>query len=123
MTTISSTIREYPKHAYAKIAEGVLGKKYDLSLVFVGADRAQSLNKKYRKKTYVPNVLSFPLDDTSGEIYICPNVAKREASKFHMTYRQYVGYLFIHGLLHLKGYDHGDTMERKERTLMRSYIT
>ncbi|MBX2866702.1 rRNA maturation RNase YbeY [Candidatus Kaiserbacteria bacterium] len=123
MTTISSTVKEYPKHAYKKIAEGVLGTKYDLSLVFVGEDRAQSLNKKYRKKTYIPNVLSFPLDKVSGEIYICPKVAKREAHKFSMTYRQYVGYLFIHGLLHLKGYDHGGTMERKERALMRSYIT
>ena len=120
--SVSATVRTYPKHSYQKIKEAVLGKKYDLSLVFVGEDRAQSLNKKYRKKTYIPNVLSFPLDETSGEMYICPKVAEREAVKFNMTPRKYVAYLFIHGLLHLKGYGHGDTMERKERAYMRTYF-
>ena len=122
MITIASTVKTYPKHPYEKVADAVLGKKYAVSLVFVGETRAQRLNKEYRGKTYVPNVLSFPLDETSGEIYICPSVAEREAKKFSMTPRTYIAYLFIHGLLHLKGLDHGDTMERKERALMRSHI-
>ncbi len=96
----------------------VLGKGYFLSLIFVGKIRAQSLNKKYRKAGYVPNVLSFPLVKRVGEIYITPSVAKVESKKYGMTQSGYIGYLFIHGLLHLKGYPHGATMDRLEKKYM-----
>jgi rRNA maturation RNase YbeY len=66
-------------------------------------------------KSYTPNVLSYPLTDETGEIFICPTVAQKEAHKFNLSYEGYVAYLLIHGLLHLKGYDHGDTMEKLER--------
>lgn len=98
--------------------DAVLGKKYTLSLSFVGAVRAQTLNKSYRNATYVPNVLSFPLDKNTGEIYIAPSVAKKEAPKYSLTEKGYIGYLFIHGLLHLKGYPHGATMEKAEKKFM-----
>lgn len=113
--TISHTTRSYPKLPYHEIKQAVLGSRYHVSLTFVGADRARQLNEQTRNKTYVPNVLSFPLDDTHGEIYIAPVVAEKEAVAFGMTARGYVGYLFIHGLLHLKGYDHGATMEKLEK--------
>lgn len=99
----------------------ILGRTYDLSLVFVGATRALDLNKTHRGKSYIPNVLSFPLTDTSGEVYIAPRVAKGEAKKFDLTYKGYVGYLFIHALLHLKGYDHGPKMERLEKRFLTKY--
>jgi probable rRNA maturation factor len=95
--------------------EAILGKKYDLTLAFVGPKQAQSLNKAYRKKDYVPNVLSFPLTKDTGEAYICLSVAKKEYKKFGMTYDGYVGYLFIHALLHLKGLDHGEKMDKAEQ--------
>jgi probable rRNA maturation factor len=119
--TLSKTARHYPKLPYEKIARDILGDSYTLSLVFVGSVNAQKLNTLYRKKTYVPNVLSFPLDTTHGEIYITPTVAKKEAAKFSMTPRGYVGFLFIHGLLHLKGYHHGDTMEKVEKRYIKKY--
>lgn len=99
----------------------VLGTSYALTLVFVGAKRARKLNSEYRNKTYVPNVLSFPLEAHTGEVYIAPIVARREAKKFNMTPRGYVGYLFIHALLHLKGYHHGGTMEKAEKRLVSKY--
>jgi len=99
----------------------IAGKKYQLSLVFVGATRARKLNSDTRGKTYVPNVLSFPLSDTAGEIYITPAIAKSEARKFNLTYQGYVGYLFIHGLLHLKGFDHGPKMEKLEQTYLKKF--
>jgi hypothetical protein len=40
---------------------------------------------------------------------------KYMATKFGMTPNEYVGFLFIHGLLHLKGYSHGDTMDKAEK--------
>jgi len=113
--TIAHSARSYPKHPYAEMKEAILGKTYSLSLIFVGGTRAQALNKKYRNATYVPNVLSFPLTDDTGEIYITPTVAQKEAHKFGMTPNGYIGYLFIHGLLHLKGYPHGATMDKAEK--------
>ena len=99
----------------------ILGKTYELSLVFIGEARAKRLNETTRGKDYIPNVLSFPLTDNSGEIFITPSVAKKEAAKFKLTEKSYVGYLFIHGLLHLKGFDHGPKMERLEKRLLDQY--
>lgn len=119
--SISSTVQSYPKLSYIQMKEDILGKGYALSLVFIGKIRAQQLNKTYRNKTYVPNVLSFPIDPKTGEIYICPEVATREARKFSMSPTGYIGFLFIHGLLHLKGQDHGDTMEKAEQRYISKY--
>lgn len=99
----------------------ILGAKYELSLVFIGNKRAATLNQTYRKKTYSPNVLSFPLSDTAGEMFIAPLVAKTEADKFNLTVDGYVAYLFIHGLLHLKGLDHGDEMDKLEHKYLKKF--
>ncbi len=119
--SIASTIRTYPAFPYETIKNAVLGKSYVLSLSFVGESRAQAFNMQYRKKDYVPNVLSFPLDEKNGEIIICPKVAKSEAKKFNLTVDGYIAYLFIHGCVHLKGHDHGDTMDTLEKKFMRQF--
>lgn len=119
--SISATAKLVPRWPYEEMKNAVLGKQYSLSLTFVGATRAQQLNKTYRKKEYVPNVLSFPLNETTGEIIICPQVAKREAKKFSLSVNGYIAYLFIHGLVHLKGHDHGDTMDKLEQKFMRQF--
>ena len=120
--SITQTTRTaYPKHPYEKIKDDILGRNYTLSLSFIGATRAQGLNKDYRKKNYTPNVLSFPLEDKHGEIFITPAVARKEAKKFSMTEKGYVGFLFIHACLHLKGHHHGATMERAEKKYCQKY--
>jgi rRNA maturation RNase YbeY len=113
--SITATAKKYPKHPYEQIKDDVLGKKYIVSLAFIGTKRALQLNKQYRNKEYTPNVLSFPLTTTTGEIFITPIMAKKEAKKFNMSGNGYVGFLFIHALLHLKGLDHGDTMDKAEK--------
>ena len=119
---ISTTIRSpYPKLPYQKIKDDVLGKNYELSLTFIGATRAQTLNHTYRHKDYIPNVLSFPLDTKTGEVFIAPVVAKQEAKKFSMTPEGYIGFLFIHACLHLKGHHHGATMEKAEKRYCQKY--
>ncbi len=115
MIDIVCIARHIPNHPWEHMAHAILGKKYDLTLTFIGETRARKLNIAHRGKSYVPNVLSFPLDDTHGEIYICPTIARHEAKKFDMTDNGYIAFLFIHGCLHLKGYDHGATMERAEQ--------
>lgn len=118
---LTASVKTYPTLPYQKMKDDILGREYRLSLVFVGATRARALNENYRGKTYVPNVLSFPLDTETGEIYICPQVAKREAKKFSLSVPGYIGYLFIHGLYHLKGHDHGDTMDALEAKAVKKY--
>lgn len=120
--SINSSVKKYPTHhPYQKMKDDILGKKYVLSLCFVGDKMAQKLNLTHRKKEYVPNVLSFPLDATTGEVFIAPSIAKKEAKKFGMSVDGYIGFLYIHALLHLKGLDHSDTMEQAEKKYCRKY--
>lgn len=123
MTTlgITSKVKTYPTWPYEEIKNAILGKRYNLSLSFVGGAQAQKFNIAYRQKDYVPNVLSFPLDETNGEIIICPMVAKKQAKDFGLSVDGYIAYLFIHGCVHLKGHDHGDTMDKLERKFMRQF--
>lgn len=118
---IASTVKSYPTFQYETMKNDILGKRYDLSLQFVGPTRAAKLNQTYRQKTYTPNVLSFPLTEDTGEIFICPQVAVKEAAKYNLSTSGYVAYLFIHGLLHLKGLDHGDEMDKQEKRYLRKY--
>lgn len=123
MHSFSITVRTkaYPSLPYEDMKNAILGKRYALSLVFTGARVAKRLNEEHRGKTYVPNVLSFPLAEDAGEIFITPAVARKEAHKFAMSVNGYIGFLFIHGLLHLKGLDHGDTMEKAEKKYCMRY--
>lgn len=110
-----------PAFPFAKALEAVL-PGWEISLVFAGEQRAQTLNIQLRNKDYVPNVLSYVSGTQSGEVIICPNIAKKQAPAYGFTYPQMVGFLFIHGLLHLKGMSHGATMERREREILSHFI-
>jgi probable rRNA maturation factor len=105
-----------------KIADDILGTSYEVSIVVVGEKRALSLNKEYRGKDYIPNVLSFPIDETMGEIFLNPKTARLEADKFGLSVQNYLYYLIIHSMLHLKGLDHGDEMSAKEGFFMKKYF-
>lgn len=116
----NSTRRPSPRFAYADLATRVL-PGWDVSLAFIGPAKAQALNVQLRKKTYVPNVLSYKVGERSGEIIICLSEAAKQAPARDMSERLFVLYLFIHGLLHLKGWAHGGTMERCERNLLKQF--
>ena len=121
--SISHTTKTYPRHPYEAIKQAILGSSFELSLVFVGRDRARKLNQETRGKTYIPNVLSFPLSKTQGEIIIAPSTAETEAKKYGLTPKNYVMYLYIHGLLHLKGLKHGAAMEKLEQKYLKKFTT
>lgn len=106
-----------PRFAYDKVAAKVL-PGWDLSLAFVGPAKARALNKKLRNADYTPNVLSYAVGKKSGEIIICLSVAQKQYATYEMSKENFVLYLFIHGLLHLKGMAHGVTMEARERKLL-----
>ncbi len=110
-----------PSVPFAKIKDSILGKKYELSLVFVVGKESQKLNKKYRGKNKPTNVLSFELEKTAGEIFICLPVVKKETVKFGIDFKSLTTLLFIHGLLHLKGLNHGRIMDKAEEKFQRKF--
>jgi ssRNA-specific RNase YbeY (16S rRNA maturation enzyme) len=101
----------------------VLGKRYDLQHAFLSPAEMRKVTKRTKPrrkvgaptkasgKGHVSNVLSFPLSKTSGEILIC----KQAAAPYTPAY------LFIHGLLHLKGLKHGARMESAEQELLQRF--
>lgn len=111
-----------PNVPFLEIKNKLLGKSYDLTLTFCTPQESQERNKTYRAKDYPTNILSFPLDEQAGEIYICLSIARRDAKKFDMSYEQFLHLLVIHGCLHLKGHDHGSTMDALEEKHLRSFF-
>ena len=115
---------------YEKISTAILGEQYNLSLTICGDTLASRINSEHRKKAYSPNVLSFPYDKHSGEIFLNLRKAAREARKYpsilhagkNREVSEHTLYLFIHGCLHLKGLDHGKKMEALEIQYVKQYI-
>jgi len=113
---------KYPTNiSYSDIKDYYLGKDYELSLVFCSKKKMRALNKETRKKDYATNILSFPLSDSSGEIYICLPVCKKQYKDFNRSFDNFIAFLFVHGLVHLNGYDHGDTMDNEEEALRKAF--
>jgi probable rRNA maturation factor len=110
-----------PRLPFVSIKNAVLGEKYDLSVSFLSSSEQKKINKIYRKKDKTTNVLSFSLSKTSGEITFDAIKAKRDAPDFGMTYPYFLKYLFIHGLLHLKGFEHSSRMEKEEKKFLKKF--
>ena len=96
------------------IKKDILGKDYSLSVAFVSEKKSREINKKYRNKDKSTNILSFALHKNEGELVLCKPVIRREAKNFDRTYDQFLVFLVIHGMLHLKGMTHSSTMEKAE---------
>ncbi len=98
------------------VKDEILGRDYDLNIYFVGVKLMKSVNKKYRGKNYVTDILSFPyLHDNFGEIYICLDKVAQKSKSFNTDAENYLNYLFVHGMIHLIGHDHGDRMDKLEK--------
>lgn len=102
-----------------------LGKEgdYEVSLSLVGKKEQRELNKTYRNIDRETDVLTFAYEETDqeelpitdlGSITICPEVARKQAKSFRHPYERELAFLFIHGLLHIFGYDH-QTPRESER--------
>lgn len=110
-----------PRVPFEDMAREILGQRYDLSLVVCGDTLAQRINIESRKKTYKPNVLSFPLDTHEGEIFLNIRKAAREAKQMKIKALDRIALLFVHGCFHLKGMDHSDEMEAEEARILRAH--
>lgn len=106
---------------FEEMAQAVLGKNYELSLVICGDALARRINIEHRKKSYFPNVLSFPLFPGEGEIFLNVRCAEREAKQMGISAKRRIALLYVHGLFHLKGLDHSDKMEAEEQKVLRKF--
>ena len=108
------------------IQEGLDPERAEISVTFVDNEEIRELNRIYRGKDNVTDVLSFPqYEDPKqsndpvlllGDVVICPEIAMVQAEEYGHSDERELVYLFVHSLYHLLGYDH---MEEDETALMR----
>lgn len=94
---------------------------YEIDVSLVDDQTIHQINRDYRKVDRVTDVISFAFNDDKdptnvilnpevprmlGEILICLPQAKRQAEQIGNTIERELSFLFVHGLLHLLGYDH-----------------
>jgi probable rRNA maturation factor len=95
-----------------------------ITLRIVGNRESHFLNRKYRGKGKPTNVLSFPYGDGEGDVVLCNPLIAREARAQRKTLAAHYAHLVVHGILHLRGYDHetkrdAARMERAETRILR----
>jgi probable rRNA maturation factor len=93
------------------------------NVVFVNNERIKEINKEYRHKDQVTDVISFALEDQKdivipgirilGDIYISLDKTKEQAIEYGHSFLREISFLTIHGLLHLLGYDHMNEEDEK----------
>ncbi len=107
-----------------------------ITVRIVDADEAQALNQDFRKKGYVPNVLTFEYGEIGrdesgrgmlgGDVVICAPVVEREAREQGKPLKNHYAHMTVHGVLHLQGYDHldpadADIMESREAVILKRF--
>ena len=85
------------------VLEGERTTDIDLSIALVSQADIGKINKEYRGKDKVTDVLSFP---DINEIIICPSEIKRNSQRFNSSFKKESARALIHGILHLLKYNH-----------------
>lgn len=142
--TTNPVNEEFLKKIIQKVLEGENQEKKNLSLAFIGQGRMRELNKKYRGKNRVTDVLSFS-DDGLGEVVICLREVKKNSKRFtpleitgaekknkesesltgfNSPFEKELAACLIHGLLHLLKYDHekSETEAKKMKEKQNHYL-
>lgn len=113
--------------------KGVRRKSASVTVRIVGRAESRRLNARYRRRDQATNVLSFPFDappgvksDLLGDLVICAPVVRAEARRQTGNEAAHWAHTVVHGILHLRGYDHGNDreaaeMEGRESRLMRAF--
>ena len=98
----------------------------DIELILTTDEEIKEINKQFRNKSKPTDVLSFPLVDMPGmplgSIIISIDTAKKGAKEFGHSIDDEIKLLFLHGLLHLLGYDHetdNGEMRAKEEEIIK----
>lgn len=98
-----------------------------LNITLVSSEKIQEINREYRNKDAVTDVISFAFEEAKdleyddirflGEIYICYERCVSQANEYGHSVKRELCYLAVHGLLHLLGYDH---MVEEDKKVMRA---
>ena len=106
----------------------ILLSNKDVELIITSKDEIQEINLEHRGIDKTTDVLSFPYEDMPmtplGSIVISSWHIEQKAKEFGHTTKDELSLLFIHGLLHLLGYDHetdNGEMRRKEEETIRKF--
>ncbi|MBM7660796.1 putative rRNA maturation factor [Bacillus mesophilus] len=101
----------------------------ELSVTFVKNERIQEINKEYRGKDQPTDVISFAMEEMGegemeiigdhlpkhlGDLIISTEQAVLQAEEYGHSYMRELGFLTVHGFLHLLGYDHMNEEDEKE---------
>lgn len=89
---------------------------FDVTLILVNEARIKELDAYYTRRPHVTDVLSFFYGDDGayGEIFLCLPQAQRQALRHAIPLEREVARLFVHGTLHLAGYDHKRASQRQK---------
>ncbi|MPQ24574.1 rRNA maturation RNase YbeY [Bacillus paralicheniformis] len=113
---------------FAAAEEGVADGA-EVSVTIVNNEEIQKINKEYRGKDYPTDVISFALEEDGegeieiigadmppvlGDIIISADKAREQAEEYGHSLMRELGFLTVHGFLHLLGYDHMTEEEEKE---------
>lgn len=115
-----AVVRKLSPKTISRFKDTVLGRDFDLSVAYVARPTMRRINRERRGVDTATDVLSFELGKKSGELLFClPEVASH-ARAWGTEPSRYLPYLVIHGLLHLKGHDHGRIMDKEEKKYCRA---
>ena len=100
----------------------------DVELILTTDEEIRQLNKLHRNIDKPTDVLSFPLENLPGmplgSVVISTDTAKKGAEEFGHSVEDEIKLLFIHGMLHLLGYDHETDMgemRQKEKEIIEKF--
>ncbi len=96
--------------------------KGDLELNFIDEKTIQNLNKQFRNIDKRTDILSFsflegnnfPKDNLVGQLFLEPITINKQADSHKVDFKDEIEFLFVHGLLHIFGYDHENEADFRE---------
>lgn len=110
---LESLTKFLPAHDRRKL------KGKEITLVFLSRPEAKRINFQFRRKNYATDVLSFAgQGEILGELIFCTEVLKIQAKEHGLSFEAELGYMVLHGVLHLLGYDH-EVSESAARRMFR----